>query len=149
MTKNISYRILPDLELIVESYYGIVSINDYIQLKTAQLIDNQFNPLFSNIADIRNTELSISNDDIIMCINFMKSANGLIGKRRAAVLTATPNQVAISILFARYGKELPVQYEVVSTLEAALKWVKKSPSDYTRVKSVMTEIINGVSGYQK
>ena len=144
MNKNISYKILPNLRLIVESYFGTFNGDDYIELKKSQLRDERFNSLYNNIADIRNSELSISNDDIRKCVEFMKSEKGLAGKRRAAVLTGTPNQVVISTLFASYGIELPMQFEIVSTLGAAMEWAKVASSDYSIVEGILSGLNEGV-----
>ena len=140
MHRHLTYRILPEYRLVVEYFGGTFNMKDYLRLKKEQLNDKLFDPSFNIIGDLRDSEIIASNEDIQKSISFMFSFPKMLGNRRSAIITATPDQVVFSILFQKYGKDLPMHYEVVSTLDAAIKWVNCSPESITVIRNLLSEL---------
>lgn len=136
------HKVLPDLKLVIEFFRGQFNISDYLELKYREINDPEFNPDYNFIGDLRNSEIVANAEDIRKCVSFIKSRKQLVSNRRLVVITATPNQVVFSTLFQKYGYELPIHFEVVSTLHGALKWVGCSFEDYETVEKTLAELNN-------
>jgi len=140
MDGYIRYKILPELNLIIEYYGGKINLDDVICHKRLEIKDLEYNGNYHFIADLRDVELNVSIQDITDYLHFVKKNNQVIGQRNSAILTNSPNQVAITTLFKMKGENLPVGYEVFSTLEAAIEWINLS-SNYC---DIIEEIIRNM-----
>jgi len=123
MNKHVCYKILPEIHLFVEYYSGQIFLEDLIHVKKREIKDKDYDPLFNAIGDLRDAEFILSVPEIIEYSNYVKSASKVSGKRNTAILTRTPGQVAKSSIYQMQGRALPMNFKIVSTLEAALEWV--------------------------
>ncbi len=138
MNRNVSYKILPELRLIIEYYSGIMEVDDIIELKRMEIKDEKYNPNFNFIVSITDIRIDrINQEAASKLVEFMKEDVKIVGKRRSAILTATPEQVAASIIHREESKELPIYFKTVSTVQAAIDWILL-PKEYesTVVKNI-------------
>jgi hypothetical protein len=140
MKKSAQYKILPELKIMIEYFSVETTLNDMIEHRKILIKDKDYNPGFNFITDFRDTILACSYDDILSYIEFAKKEPNMLGKRRAAILTETPNQTAISVLYVLNLHDLPFIVEIFSTMDAAIKWVGLSQND----KSIVEEIIKNM-----
>lgn len=131
MRKNvIDFIIIPDKELVIEYFDGPVSLQDAITLKYREIQVPDYKPEYSFITDLRRAELLINYDQLAEFFQFMEFTGGIIGQRCSAIVTETPKQVAFAELFRDYGNHLPVEWEIFSTLQSALKWLNAPLSEF-------------------
>lgn len=135
MNGYIHYKILPELNLIIEYYCGKINLDDVIDHKKLEIKDLEYSANYHFIADLRDSELDVvSNQDFFDYLDFVEMNNKVAGQRRSAILTNTPNQVAITSLFRMNSKSLPINFEIFSTLEAAIDWVNLSANYFDDIK---------------
>lgn len=138
MNKIASYKIIPGLNLIIEVFGGRITIFDAIELKKREINDKDYNPNFNFIVSINEIDTDGKQDyDYSKYIDTVKENTRMYGIRRSAILTNTPKQVVGGVLYELAARELPMNFKIVSTLEAALTWVNLS-IDY---KSIVLENI--------
>ena len=128
MTNKVKYRVLPDFKIIIEYFNGAITLNDIIENDKNIVIDKQYNLNYNSIIDFRNAQLMLSQDDISSYINFVITNSQIIGKRKVAFITRTPDHVALLTIYEMLSENLPMTYNIFSTIEASLKWIGVSIS---------------------
>jgi hypothetical protein len=123
MNKIVSYKIFPELKLIIEVVGGSISIDDFIELKRNEILDKNYNPNYNFIVSVNYLEPSFEDEQLKKIIDYIKDNRAIIGKRRSAILTETPKQTVASIMYESATKGLPMSFKTVSTIKAAMDWV--------------------------
>lgn len=123
MKKNLFYEIIPDSELIIEYYSGIIDFNLIINLSNTLKNDINYDPTFNKIIDIRDAYFIFKNSEIKDFIYFLQSNKLICKNRYIALLTNTPNQVAVSTLYEMNMKEHLINIRIFSTMEGVLCWL--------------------------
>ncbi len=139
MKNYIDFIILKDKKLILEYYYGIIQIEDFIRIHKRKSNDKDFNPNYNLLIDFRDADIRLSKKDVLELVQFHKNNPKLFGTRYAAHITKTPKQVVAGTKFDTLNKELPVKIKVFSTVEAALSWVRLSLKDKDILESFIEE----------
>lgn len=136
-----SYKILPEFELIIETYVGKFFPSEYERMKKDEFADPQFNMNYNTLVDIRKVEIdfngAIIEDNVSLMSEFLKINKEQIGKRKCAIFTSKPEQVVGSIFFSDYIKTLPITVGAYSTLDGALEWLNIKDR-----QSIMQELNN-------
>jgi len=140
MKTYIHYKILPELNLILEYYGGKITLNDVINHKSLEIRDIDYNENYHFISDMRDTEFNIDSQDFNEYLKFLNRNNKVIGQRKSAILTNTPNQVAITSLFKSKSKHFPVSFEIFSTLEGAFNWVNLPEDLHEGIKETIRNL---------
>jgi len=130
MKKCIRYKIISDLKLTVEYYRGAINLEDIINFKNTEIIDEKYNPNYNSIGDFRDADFFLDEKQIKEFINYIKNNKKNMGVRKTALLTNTPSQVVTSTLYQLNSDGLPMNLKIFSTLESTLKWIDISKSDY-------------------
>ena len=141
MKRNISYKILPEYNLIIEFSKGSVTATDLQNLKKEEILDSLYNPNFNFLCDFRKLESPInisSKDRLVELLYYFKS----IGiKSKAAVLTTKPNQVVLAIIMKNLTTDIiEISTEPFSTLESALVFVDCSIDNLSIINDVLAEL---------
>jgi hypothetical protein len=127
MHKIVSYKIIPESKIIIEVFGGKISIIDAIELKKKEVQDKEYNPNFNFIVSINELEFDTNfKFDFSKYIDIIKEDNKIKGIRKSAIITKTPQQVVASTLYELAASELPMNFKIVTTIEAALDWVNLS-----------------------
>lgn len=125
MKKTIKYFIYEDYRLVIEIIQGPIALIDYFKMKEIETQDPRYDPSFNFILDIREADFVIAHSakgEIDKYISFAKSTPNLVGKRKSALLTKTPDQVVAMTLY-KLSNSLPLTLEIFSTYQAALTWL--------------------------
>jgi len=137
MSQNIyTYYILKDENLVIEILRGSFDISDFINLKKSEAEDPDFNPNFNSILDIRNIENPFSKeirDELEQYLKIIKTIQPVTKKRKAAVITHKPSQVA-GITWYKLIDDRSIDYNIFSTLEAATAWLGISKADLKNIE---------------
>ena len=107
----------------MEFHRGEANLLRMLEFKKREAADPDFSPDFDVIVDMRNLIFDMSISDIEAFVDFNKNHSEIMGNRRNAVITNTPNQVVVTTLFKQMHNDLPQAFHIVSTLEAAMGWV--------------------------
>lgn len=129
MDKKTSYKILPELRLFLEYYSGPITLKELIGIKKKEITDKDYDPTFNAIGDLRDADFQVSVPDIVEYHDFVKNTPNVSGKRKTAMLTKTPSQVARSLLYQMESRDMPMSFRIVSVMASALEWVGLLP-DY-------------------
>jgi len=134
MNKIAEYAILPEAKLIVEVLSGNIFLDDYIGLKQREATDNQYDLNYNFIVDMRETsDVGYSGDIDIFIEKYIASVKKLqiVGERKSAFITSTPNQVMAFTIY-KLSSDLPITIEIFTTLASALSWLG-AKNDYKNI----------------
>jgi hypothetical protein len=133
----INFIIVKEKQLIIEYYSGKIYLEDFIKIHDKKSNDVDFNVNFNLLIDFRDAEIYLDEKDVLELVKYHKNSKKLFGKRYAAHLTQTPNQVVAGINFDQYNTELPIQIKIFSTLEASLSWIGLKIDDKNMIQSYL------------
>lgn len=131
MNSCLKYYIIKDKKVIVEILKGSCTLSDYVDFKSDQINDKDFNPYFNFLVDFRGVDITFSGmveKRLKLYLEFSKSIVSLSGRKRVAVITNTPDQVVfftVCKLLDRRG----ILYGVFSTEAAALHFLSLTISE--------------------
>lgn len=132
----IKYRILSEHKLVIEYFYGSISLNDIIEAKREKNNLANFDASFNHLIDLRKANLDVELDDIERVTSFQHENKEFLKKRKSAFLTDSPEHASLSLLFTMSMKNLPIEFEIFTTLEASLNWLELwdfKPEDYNNL----------------
>ena len=115
-----------DLTLKIAYTTLIGEINTTVLRSELSLIwsSPDYNPDFSVMVDLRQASFAIEITDIPAVLEIFSAMPGQKKNKKFALLTATPQQVAMSTMFGQNIKNrYPFNVEIFSTYEAALTWL--------------------------
>ena len=145
MKRIIKYKILHAQKIVIEYYSGPISLDDIKELKSTEIKDKDFNPNYNILMDGRETKLITNHQDILDLINYIKSNPKIIGNRNSSFLTSTPDQVAKTTLLKLQSDIFPMNYNIFSTLYAALAFIRVPKDSYLIVEGVLNEMKNNTA----
>ncbi|WP_372640994.1 hypothetical protein [Ancylomarina sp.] len=134
MNKSGSYVILEKEQIIIEYHSGEINVDDIINSRKVISSNPDYNPNFNIVLDIRDASMNLSPHDVARGVAFIKKFNILLGERKSAFLTSSPNHVVITTLFSRGLGGFPIKPRVFSTEKAAFEWSSgnKYNTDYLK-----------------
>ena len=138
---NFKYKILPRLNLIVDSYFGNLTIDEILLYKSNQTKDPLWNPGYNTLADMRNSNTIIDEDEIERLSKYQVSDNRWSEKRQTASLTDEANHIVFEELFNMLKpKDSKVLVRAFSTLDAAILWLGIDKSEKPCINEVLNEL---------
>lgn len=125
MGKYLNYYVFKDYGLILIRLGGDLELNDYLEMKKAQLNDPDYDPDYDIIMDM--TEMSskfsqTSKNEMKQYVDIVKTFQITTRKRKVAFLTRTPDQVVSSYMYKSVD-DRNNEFSIFSDIEAALKWL--------------------------
>jgi len=138
--KRFKYLILPELKLIVEHWTGEYSFDEILELKNQEASDSDWSDSFNVLADDRETNFRI---EALLNENakYFSLSQKFIKKRKTALLTSLPKQVATSVLMQMYQHpEALVTVEIFSTVKAALRWLDVDITEWERINELLNQL---------
>lgn len=140
MEKIIRYQILPELRLVIEFAQGDVFLEDSINLKKQQMKDENFDASYNFIVVANNANMNFNEEQIEAYVSFVKSQAALIENRKSAIITSTPDQVVVYTIYDIAVEMLPMNFQVVSTLETAMNWTNVPMEQLEFLKQTIKEL---------
>lgn len=139
--KTLKYKILSELNLIIDCWYGELTFDKILASKLEQAQNAKWNQGYHNISDIRNAVFSLTNTEAKKIIDYTKTDMRWQHKRKTAYLTNNPNQVVFQkILELNKSKDIPNEIKSFSTLGAALNWIKIDMSEFDKINNIILEL---------
>jgi len=130
---------MKDSHLIVEYHKGIGMVQDAVDFRTVQATDPEFSPDFDIIIDLHDLIFDVEVTDLKEFVDFYLRNLYLMGHRKIAMITETPNQVVATTLFKQMHENLPQSIKVVSTVSAAVVWVNSELTEL-RVTTILKDL---------
>ncbi|WP_297096754.1 hypothetical protein [uncultured Draconibacterium sp.] len=141
MSNIITYKIFPEIKLVLELAIGELHYKPFEDYKRRLIDDSAFDSSFNHLSVFYHSEFCFAKEDIENYKNFLAENKKVIGDRKVAVLTSAPKHVAISTIYANAVKDLPMNFMIFSTYKAALSWLD-IPLEY---ESKFTQVINDIA----
>lgn len=136
--KGHSYKIIPELNLIIRRFKGRYSIPEIIQVTEIFSNDKGYLPTMNHLVDIKEAEILANDDDIFELVDYYKASKKVYAKRKTVLLTETPDQVVFGTLLNHYKNEKLVELSVVSTLDPALSILGIPLSNKTIIRNIIS-----------
>ena len=133
-----SYWIFKDLNLYYSHFRGKTNIDDIYDFVNNLSKHKDYDSNISGIVDFQDTTLQFKMNDGKKYVDFVSKNSTIIGDRRVAFLTTTPQQTTHSFEYQFLAKHLPMKVEVFTTLEACLRWIGVSLENIDRISSSFT-----------
>jgi len=99
-------------------------------------MDPKFNPNYNCLVDFRDTEITMNKEGLKSMskfIDFFKGEQAVLSNRKSALLTSGPQQVVLSSLLKQMSIELPISFEIFSTLESSVAFINGSSRSLQRI----------------
>jgi len=133
------YRIISDKKLLIDYLAGTFTVTELINCKIIQSKDINYDPTFNVLVDLRDASIQFKKDELSGLLTAPYEYRKLLGKRKIAYLTQTPNHVVFTTMLASMGG-IPMKMKIYSTLEAAISWVGLYPDDEIYIDKLLNEI---------
>ena len=117
------YKILPNHNLIIEYYSGDIDFVSFMNFKKKLIAEPLFTPTLNILIHFKNATFKMTDEEINKYIHFSETDIKVVGKRKIALITKTPNQVVVTTLFKMIQRIKSKSVEIFSTKEAALRWL--------------------------
>jgi hypothetical protein len=134
----VKYRILTQHSLILENYSGLIKLPDVEKILTREFQDPDFNPAFDYLCVLKNAKIVLTSEDLNKMSGFLDAVKDDVVPHKVALLTETPGQVASSTIYSELLRGMPVEIEVFTTFEAAVRWLHKS----SKILSLIHEFLS-------
>ena len=136
-----TYKILPELKLVIELGYGTLNFDKGLSFKLEEVKDKDFDPTFNFLVVYTHVNVQISKKDINHYVEALKKHKEIIGKRRSAMLTSTPNHVVFNYLYREALREFPMTFEIFSSLGPALIWLGVPIENENKIKGLIDRFL--------
>lgn len=140
-----AYRIINDLNLILEYHSGNIDVDSYIKFKQLVFSDTGFKSGLNHFIHFKNVTFNTPDTEIKKFVDFIKNNAPKLGKRKVAFVTSTPNQVVTTTIYKTMLADKEQQVAVFSTNDTALNWLTSNPlatEDLIEIVKSMTKEIN-------
>lgn len=140
MKKFTSYKIVPELNLIIGNYQGNIGLKEVMIQTYSFTIDPDFNPEFNVLLDFRNSSAIAFRMDIDDYVRFLKKTLILKSKVMVGILYRTPNQEYLLKIYKGLGKFLNMEIGYFIQLEDCLNWMNFSETEKSFISKTLTNL---------
>ena len=144
-TKYLSYKILPELKLIIQYLSGPVEGEDAIALVKKIRKDTGYDPVFNVLIDFRDITITWntnSSNSLTHFVSFMKESPDYMSGKKIVLLFSKPAQAVLSILLQKNYEAFPVTTDLYTTLEAATENLGLFQDSVYRIRKEIEKIKN-------
>lgn len=134
------YKIIRELNLVVEYYQGDLTAHDIMGNKKATTEDVDFKKDDSVVLDLRDANVQMDKNDMEKMVAFFKGNSVFQGDKKAVYLTSKPKEVANTMLFSMLVNKYRIQPQSVSTLEAAVQFLHIDGLGVERLNTIIEEL---------
>ncbi len=137
-----NYKISKINNLVIVAQLGILNLNSMMEFIKTLNSDPLFSTKFNQIVDLNETILDLTFEDINKYVEHLENNSTLLGVKKIALITNTPNQVVYSTLFKEAQEQLqPLQsVQIFSTLKSAYNFVEKENISFEEVSITLNQL---------
>lgn len=140
MVKYSSFRIIPELNLILCNFQGKIQIKDVIQLNIDFIGDKDYNPSYDVLIDFRNSLAIGYRIDILQYVSFFIKSIHLKKKVHVGVLYSTYNQEFLLKIYKGFGKILQMDIENFQQIDDCLVWMGFSNGNELLINEILNSL---------
>lgn len=120
-----NYKILVNHNIIVEYHEGTLELNSYKTFKTKMFNDPLYTNSLNYIMNFKNVNFKMTHNEIEEYVHQLKQITKILGKKKLAFITRTPNQIVPATIYKMKQNEIGNQtVDIFSTYESALNWLQ-------------------------
>jgi len=134
------YKILKDVELVIQCYKDDITLNDIKKSKINLIKDIEFNPNFKLLIDIRKARYKLTVKEIKELVDFVSIKLKDKSLKRTAFITRTPHQVANTSIYILNKNIGSGHYKIFSTIEGACHWLGIDINKIDVVSSIINKL---------
>lgn len=134
-----NYEIFEEHNLLLETFTGRITLELMKKAKSDESLDPRFSPKLNVIADVRSLMFDGTTQQVSEYINFAFEQGGIMGKRKTAVIFATPNQHVYSEIFSKLNNQNLLAVHHFQEVKSALKWIN-CDKHHTEIEAKLKEI---------
>lgn len=134
-----NYDIIPEHNLLIESFNGTLTLDLMKKIKSNESKDEYFKPELNVIADVRQLTFDGTTEQVTEYLNFAITHGSIMGKRKTAVIFATPNQHVYSNIFSKVSNNTQMAVHHFQEVKSALKWINCDKA-HDEVENMLHEI---------
>jgi len=132
------YRIIPELNLVIEYFGGVLTIEDIINTKKQEIKEN-YDPEFNFIVDFRDVQNIFNEKELIEYIEFVSQRKEFVGTRKSAIISNSSVSLVTTSIYAMHGKRsLPMDIKIVQNLSEAMHWTEVEKNNYHSINEVLS-----------
>ena len=131
------YTILEEINLIIQSYQGDITLSGLKNMKRKLFQDKFYNTEYKVLTDMRLSNNSITIEEVEKYGEWIEEKLKLGSFNLNAILTSTPQQVVQSSIFRLNNNLKKYNYKVLSTLESSLNYLN---IDFSHIEIIKIEI---------
>lgn len=140
MDASASYRIIPELKLIVNVFSGSIMMNEIIDLNQKYIKDNLYNPTFNILNDFSDSIAIGFKMDLDDFWNFFKQEIKLTQRIKVGFILSTPNQRYLLALYKPIANLMKMDVGQFSNFDNYYKWMKFSDEDNQIIQSAIDSL---------
>lgn len=148
MSIQTTYRIIPELRLILTYSHGKMQVTDLMQLSMKIIQDETYDATYDIIWDLRATTALGFKMDIMEYIDFLKNNLRLKNRIRSSVLLSTPNQKFLMSIFKPLAKLNNIDAENFLEIEKCFKWMGYSENEQVIINKAFAHMKNSLSSFE-
>lgn len=133
------YLIIKEHRLIIELFYGEMDLASYVEFKSGQLKDPDYNPDYNLLTDLRWVDFLFPASEVSLISDYFKSVVDMDRDLKGCLLSFEPLQTAYSMVYKKHASEGSLQWNVCTTLEESLKWLNCSLPEAT-LSQILSEM---------
>ena len=135
-----TYRIINDLNLIIEYHSGNLDVPSYIKFKERTFKDPNFKTGLNYFIHFKNVTFIKPKENVHLLVEFIKKNASKFGKRKVAFITSTPEQVVATTIYKTMLADNEQDVTVFSTNENAFNWLTSNPLNTIKLVEIIKEI---------
>ncbi|MBN1118994.1 MAG: hypothetical protein JXA77_17415 [Bacteroidales bacterium] len=128
------HKIIPEINLYLQYFQGEFKLDSAINAMAAVINEPQYNSGYNSIIDFRDTSFVFTEAEIQQFVSFIVKANAAEKRRKVSLLTSNPNQVFYLSLFTHFAQNIKVNYNIFSTVDAAIEWIETDKINFQFIK---------------
>lgn len=137
----LNYKVIPDLNLIIDYYSGTLTLTEILRLKGKQAKDPLWEPHFNTLSDMRDAFIAMDEEEIKTLASYQVKDEKWRVERKTASLTNEANHVVFEKLFNRLKpKNTKVLVKAFSTFEATISWLGYNEEASVIINDTLTEL---------
>lgn len=133
------YLIIKEHRLIIELFYGEMDLASYVEFKSRQLKDPEYDPNYNLLTDIRWVGFLFPASEVSLISDYFKSVVDINVELKGCLLSIEPLQTAYSMVYKKHASEGQLQWNVCTTLQEALRWLNCNMEE-DRLAQVLAEM---------
>lgn len=137
----IKYYIIPELELVIECWFGEITCEKIVSCRVKQSEDSNWDINYKTLCDTRMAHFPDAEAEVQKIIQYVEKNRKWAGKRITVHLTDSPSHVVFQTLMNIYKpRDFKNILGAFSTLDPALQWLNIDLKESSRIEKILLSL---------